>query len=247
MMKTKLRIVAAACTLFASSLALAVPQVLVNDKIKFADGNGASPGGAFVLTAWDTTGATPVSKGSFESFCLEKNEYMNYGGPAYTTGPTFKVESISTEAKAGGAGGQVASPYPHDPLDAKTAFLYTNYIETPSALNAVTGWIGASLIDKGTAMQQAIWTIEQELGSTSNTLANDLITFAGLSGWNDTGRVKVLNLTWFSGGGSSYPTGTFAQDQLYIAPVPEPETYAMMLAGLGLIGFLAKRRRRNLL
>jgi hypothetical protein len=27
------------------------------------------------------------------------------------------------------------------------------------------------------------------------------------------------------------------------AAVPEPETYAMMLAGLGLIGFIAKRRR----
>jgi len=30
------------------------------------------------------------------------------------------------------------------------------------------------------------------------------------------------------------------------APVPEPETYAMMLAGLGLLGFAAKRRRRSL-
>lgn len=28
------------------------------------------------------------------------------------------------------------------------------------------------------------------------------------------------------------------------APIPEPETYAMMLAGLGLIGFVARRRKR---
>ncbi|WP_229213336.1 MULTISPECIES: PEP-CTERM sorting domain-containing protein [unclassified Duganella] len=27
------------------------------------------------------------------------------------------------------------------------------------------------------------------------------------------------------------------------APVPEPETYAMMLAGLGLVGFIARRRK----
>jgi hypothetical protein len=27
------------------------------------------------------------------------------------------------------------------------------------------------------------------------------------------------------------------------APVPEPETYGMMLAGLGVLGFLARRRK----
>jgi hypothetical protein len=41
--------------------------------------------------------------------------------------------------------------------------------------------------------------------------------------------------------------GTYAQDQLYLQPIPEPETYAMMLAGLGLIGFVANRRRRKLM
>jgi hypothetical protein len=30
------------------------------------------------------------------------------------------------------------------------------------------------------------------------------------------------------------------------APVPEPETYAMMLAGLGLLGFMARRKKQNL-
>jgi hypothetical protein len=31
-----------------------------------------------------------------------------------------------------------------------------------------------------------------------------------------------------------------------ITPVPEPETYAMLLAGLGLMGFMAKRRKQKL-
>jgi hypothetical protein len=31
-----------------------------------------------------------------------------------------------------------------------------------------------------------------------------------------------------------------------VAAVPEPETYAMMLAGLGLLGFTARRRKQNL-
>jgi len=31
-----------------------------------------------------------------------------------------------------------------------------------------------------------------------------------------------------------------------VSPIPEPETYAMLLAGLGVIGFVARRRQRNL-
>ena len=28
-----------------------------------------------------------------------------------------------------------------------------------------------------------------------------------------------------------------------VTPVPEPETYALMLAGIGVLGFLARRRK----
>jgi hypothetical protein len=56
----------------------------------------------------------------------------------------------------------------------------------------------------------------------------------------------------YSGSSSSltYPTSTFSgEDYGYfggsigIAPVPEPETYAMMVAGIGLIGCMARRRK----
>ncbi len=36
--------------------------------------------------------------------------------------------------------------------------------------------------------------------------------------------------------------GTYGGD-LTLLPVPEPETYGMMLAGLGLLGFMARRKR----
>jgi len=54
--------------------------------------------------------------------------------------------------------------------------------------------------------------------------------------------------------GAGYKSGNFgllngiadnAQGFAPITAVPEPETYAMMLAGLGLLGFVGKRRKSN--
>ncbi len=70
----------------------------------------------------------------------------------------------------------------------------------------------------------------------------------------------LLGVDFWNGGAiaswnnPSYPGATVANvrwrevtltlDQ-QTAPIPEPETYAMMLAGLGLLGFAARRRKQN--
>jgi len=70
------------------------------------------------------------------------------------------------------------------------------------------------------------------LGSAGPRLA-----FGGLESTNDLGSYFV-HISGTSAGPSSYG-GTLS----LISPVPEPETYGMMLAGIGLMGFMARRRR----
>ncbi|MCE9659889.1 MAG: PEP-CTERM sorting domain-containing protein [Burkholderiales bacterium] len=42
------------------------------------------------------------------------------------------------------------------------------------------------------------------------------------------------------------PTDAFEVANFTVtAPVPEPETYALMLAGLAAVGFISRRRRRS--
>ena len=219
----------ATIALLGSQAVFAQVNISAGNYIRFSDGPGAGNGGAFNITSYgsDSTGSAPNAVGSFLSFCVEHNEYMNFSD-------VFRVDGVSTSAKNGGAGGAVAGA---DPLDTRTAWLYTQYIENPSALGAVSGWTAASTVDKGTAMQQAVWFLEQEIAAGSmNTLASALVTAANGSGWTDVGRVKILNIKTLAGG--------VAQDQLYITPVPEPEIYAMMAAGLGLMGFVARRRKQ---
>jgi len=99
-----------------------------------------------------------------------------------------------------------------------------------SFLNSVFGQADA-VVTPDVAFQDGVllgleWTVEQPQ-----------LQFTFVAGFADASDAFIAYDTplGFSGAGSvTYAVAT--------APVPEPETYAMMLAGLGLMGFSARRK-----
>jgi hypothetical protein len=242
--------VAAACAFAAfAPIASAAPLNLTSgDTIKI-DRVGAV-GGAFGGGEFRATGVSVLdgSSGSFLTFCVEYNEHIAINGTYYV--------DISTEAVKGGVG--VAGygggdpdgvSLVSDPLSKGTAWLYTQY-----SSNLLVDFTGTAA--DANSLQLAIWSLENELGEgttreaafEADMKAGDWEELAQTEGasWSDTGRVRILNLydtrTEVDGG---YAFSGNHQDQLYITPIPEPETYAMLLAGLGLMGFVARRRKAN--
>lgn len=71
-------------------------------------------------------------------------------------------------------------------------------------------------------------------------LGSPLIGSAVLSADQET---QLLGELWYLNIHSSTNQAGEIRGQLLLAPVPEPETYAMMMAGLGLIGLAARRKR----
>lgn len=63
-------------------------------------------------------------------------------------------------------------------------------------------------------------------------------SFAGIDGTETT--PLVLTLT-----GTTSKASALYSGELSVAAVPEPETYAMFIAGLGALGFMARRRRQQ--
>lgn len=180
----------------------------------------ALPGGEFTLTPVSgfvgITGlAADLSPGTFETFCVERNETFSSGG-------TYGM-IISTEAVQGGSGG------PSYPLDPRAAYLYFNFRTL-----SLTGFDYSPAGRQGSsgALQAALWFIQGNQSGGANNAFVALAQAAISSGaWSGLGDVRVLNVYDANSG--------LRQDQLTI--IPTPGVTALVGVGAALI----TRRRRD--
>lgn len=163
--------------------------------------------------------------GSFQTFCLEMNEYI-LEGSSY-------VGSLGPEANLGGGG-----PNP-DPVSQGTGWLYSQFASDNWQAGLTYDYTSAR--SNAAALQEAIWFLEQEISSYSGTniYINAAILRFGTIGNAMGGHasdfgVSALNLT--------DSAGNRKQDQLHYAPVPDGGTTLMLLGG-ALIGLGALRRK----
>jgi len=170
---------------------------------------------------------------SFQSFCVEFNEHVK-------PGDTY-VYNVNSGAVKGGVSGQIPSST-FDPLDPKTAYLYTQFIngtltgETAGGAptTAYDYTVGSGRVASAGALQNAIWYIEGEVASLDAGLATEFYNAAVNAAPTDIGKVRILNLFKADGGGN---ITSYNQDQLVIIPTP-----AALLMALPLLGFLGAFR-----
>ena len=147
------------------------------------------------------------------------------------------------------------TPAPNAQVDGPVGtFAYT--------VGQITGVVGTSFsvaIDVNTADGGETLNLFEVWNRTTDTL---LYSYTGPTniaqginngnGWGDwtLGTISLLGLPTdtriqFHAVWSGASDGAESFFLLPTNPIPEPETYAMMLAGLGLLGFVARRRRQS--
>ncbi len=171
----------------------------------------------------------PNRQNAFQSFCVD---IFSSFGFAVTSNDTLQSANIISTQAAEDLGR-----------------LYTNHHAEIDGTN--------SSATNESAFQLAVWEIVNE-GSVTGydlTQGNFRVTGTGSSlaqSWlseldNTVSTSAYTASIWtvqsmISGYGHAQDVVTFSSVQ---TPVPEPETYAMMLVGLGLLGFSARRRTQH--
>lgn len=161
--------------------------------------------------------------------------------------------SINTKATFSGSGvnGVLVFDLTKDDLDSKIfasnitdlAFNFTNATTVIFNTNDKNLRLNANFDNAATNGSKFIWNFA---GADSVTVGS---TFGG--------QVLVADGVFSNVGGANVEGGVFAKTvneygQIHVqtfngaipAAVPEPETYAMLMAGLGLVGFIARRRKQ---
>lgn len=232
---------ASVCVLLAglamAGTAAASPTVVITQ----VAGTYSGDGGAFTLTPNGELAELLGSAATFESFCLEKEEFINPRGSTYTV-------AINDEALRGGhIYGEPRGNDGGDPLNDLTAYLYSEF-----RAGTLTGYnynVGPDRATSAKALQDVIWYIEDEAGKTwRETSLQNTFYQAALNaiedGWTNDGSVVVLNLTTTDRFGRTIDHN---QDLLGLIATPSvPAPGAMVLGALGssVVGFL---RRRHML
>ncbi|MBL8490065.1 MAG: PEP-CTERM sorting domain-containing protein [Rhodocyclaceae bacterium] len=193
----------------------------MNFSYTFTDGMGTVSTGSAAGEFAGTFGPNPSGVNpSFETYCVSLRQTFTWGSPFQVTRQAFAGNAYNTA------------------LNQQVQLNKLGWLMANDASYAVTNATTSA------AMQLAIWEIVYDNGA-------DVTSGMGFKVTAGSAAAQTQANAWLAGLAASNHQyiaerlyNPDKQDQLVVT-VPEPETYAMFLAGLGMMGFVARRRSQR--
>lgn len=181
----------------------------------------------------DVPGRNGTQSEGFQTFCLEDGEYTAQPMQVWVSTAFLNGSQPGSHAWKGGANG--------DDLDARTAYLYTRF--AVGGLSNYNYNNGPGRQTSASELQEAIWYIEQEIGSANGqalTWVNEAAAAIASGKWKGIGSVRVLQMYWDQNGNGEIDPNDLKQDQLWLT-VPSPQASLLGAIGITLVGALRRR------
>lgn len=187
-------------------------------------------------------GSTPTAPSPYETGkdYTNRASLIGYtpksGSPGVDLIDTQVVQNLSRLYDEAHSGGHLVNTAPFTTSNPNTAF------SSPvgSAALQLAIWEIVYDTDKYNANGGHYYLSSGDFYSVGNTTVNAQETVAQAQEWLD--YLLAYSPNKYTVSGYISPT---KQDVIVFTPVPEPETYALMIAGLGLLGFAERRRKRK--
>jgi hypothetical protein len=232
---------------FTQASPLPVKDMKVGDKVVFTDKEGTIGGGEY-----EVKNLTDPSKKLFRTFCVERNESLDFSSAG------FIVKEISTKTSSG------------KELDSKAACLYWSFRKgTLAGYDYTPG--SSDHVKSANALQAALWLIQKESGynldnwwsddtfqALPNSVKNKAYAFKNLAAaaissgsWTGLGLVRVAQMVYTDRytvdkrGKKKYShrEGDPAQDVLILIPEPASIVFWLTAGSLAGIGAVVRRRK----
>jgi hypothetical protein len=222
-----------------------------------------------IKLVWDLDDSTFSDLGSFNTGLSSLVQPLDYGSvyttfadAGFTSATDLKydvkaMDGLPTSFPTVGANRYLSTSYA-DSITATNGqvFVMDNVDVYPTAVNGdLTNsthgtsfdTAGANMYDAGDATNVYFQNGSGDnwkgaVSFTSTTSVNNELNFYSLTNTSSVAASQAA-VTQYAGVWS-FDTATAQLSYTAAAPVPEAETYAMMLAGLGLVGFMVSRRRK---
>ena len=186
--------------------------------------------GAFLLNGAATAAVLDFESGLDPAF--------TYSGVSTLTVPESPGSGYDNVAAFSGSSGVAFNPFAVSP----SSFMIAGGPTTTFTLNSFViagAWGTQTLLIEGLNDGSVLDTSSLGVSPAAQTFN---------AGWSGIDELRITIGSDFVQNGDLGGTGQhWALDNLTYnaAPIPEPETYAMLLAGLGLLGFVARRRKQQ--